>query len=110
MTITSQRRRAAHHFHRRHNTLPLLPMPPVERPWKPARHDEARVMLADLTSPWAYLVHLRLAGTGDEPAPQPAWWAVCGASSVPLTGLRGPGPERERLREELEAAPPGPSG
>src|SRR5690606_39106979 len=71
-----------HLFHRRHNTMPRVPMPGVRgrsdvsdvvgsrpdgRPWSgdltdhlQATSTRAPVLLADLTSPWAYLAHLRL--------------------------------------------------
>jgi hypothetical protein len=101
MTTTTERTARAHVFHRRHNTMPRMPMPPARRPSDPAARAGTRVLLVDLTSPWAYLVHLRLNGHGG--GPSPAWWAVRGASSVPLTGLRAPGPDRERVREELAA-------
>lgn len=60
------------------------------------------VLLADLTSPWAYLAHLRLQGAGEVQLDDPVWWAVCDAPSVPLSGSREEGAARERRRAELE--------
>lgn len=131
-TITPRRNPAAHVFHRRHNTMPRLPMPPLLRPADPGsdrptdpvgsggagddltgspllqRPDGATdggppLLLADLTSPWAYLAHLRLVGAVEEMPSRPVWWAVRAAPAVPLTGLRTSGPARDRVREELEA-------
>lgn len=138
-----------HLFHRRHNTMPRVPMPGVRgrsdvsdvvgsrpdgRPWSgdltdhlQATSTRAPVLLADLTSPWAYLVHLRLDldhdldpdggpdggadsvvvagphGVGEEARPptSPVWEAVESTTTRPWSGLRTGGPDRDRLREEL---------
>lgn len=122
-----------HLFHRRHNTMPRVPMPPLRPPgdrglpgllgpdaetdghlgsFDPApafqvvAGADACVLLADLTSPWAYLAHLRLDGSEDDeqdPTVGPVWWAVEAATTLPRSGLRTGGPDRERLREELAA-------
>lgn len=64
----------------------------------PATRPGATRLFVDLTSPWAYLAHLRL--TGDD---GPTWVAVQPPVTIPRTGLRGNGPARERARFELEA-------
>ena len=103
-----------HLFHRRHNTMPRVPMPPVDpRTDVPEAPDPGAtpLLLADLTSPWAYLAHLRLdleaganEGEGDaHPTDGPVWWAVESTTTMPQSGLRTPGPDRDRLREELAA-------
>ncbi|HLS44173.1 MAG TPA: hypothetical protein VK045_01950 [Ornithinicoccus sp.] len=122
MTITADH--AEDVFHRRHNTTPRLPItaPPFRaaparqrREPVPAatsgvtalhREQERRLLLADLTSPWAYLAHLRFDQPGHEnteATERPVWWAIQPPTGRPLVGLRGPGPERERLRRELDA-------
>ncbi|AXH95322.1 DsbA family oxidoreductase [Ornithinimicrobium avium] len=58
-------------------------------------------LYVDLTSPWAYLAHLRLQGTGPDVAAR--WCAVQTDHGRPVAGLRGPGPEQDRVREELAA-------
>lgn len=126
-----------HLFHRRHNTMPRVPMPALQprtdvpellgpdvypdvRPGSDdlstalqvaGKPGETPLLLADLTSPWAYLAHLRLdleasanEGEGeDHPTTGPVWWAVESTTTIPLSGLRTEGPERDRLREELAA-------
>lgn len=57
-------------------------------------------LFVDLTSPWAYLAHLRL----DEAPHDLPWAAIQTPTAIPRTGLRGSGPDRDRLREELAAA------
>lgn len=125
MTLTQSPATA---FHRRHNTMPRY-LPPT-RPYRPTRRDHLHLLqartpdrpapgrarlLVDLTSPWAYLAHLRLdrepqEGTGDAapsgtaPSGTTLQWHVFQPSMVrPVLGLRVPGPERDRVREELEA-------
>lgn len=60
-------------------------------------------LFVDLTSPWAYLAHLRFADLSDQRS-APAWCAVRAQSDIPFVGLRTPGPARDRLRAELDAA------
>ncbi|GGK57660.1 hypothetical protein [Ornithinimicrobium pekingense] len=99
-----------HVFHRRHNTRPRAPMPPPHRVGATPRVErtgdladrQPDLLLADLTSPWAYLAHLR-AGDGEEGAGAPVWWAVNDTPRVPLAGSWAPGPARELRRRELEA-------
>jgi len=57
-------------------------------------------LFVDLTSPWAYLAHLRLADREDDIT----WVAVQRPTPIPRTGLRGGGPEREKLERELKTA------
>lgn len=117
-------------FYRRHNTTPRVPItaapvgaveavaarpasasPPATDPTGVVRlHPEAepRLLLADLTSPWAYLAHLRFDQPGSHPqgaddAPAPLWWSIQASTGRPFVGLRGPGPERDRLQRELDA-------
>ena len=105
MTMTPALR--PHLFSRRHNTMPRVPMPPLQpqsgsegrTPAARRTDGTAPVLLADLTSPWAYLAHLRRGA--DAPTVTPAWWAVESTSTLPRTGRRTPGPDRDRLREEL---------
>ncbi|MGD8200640.1 hypothetical protein ACQE98_08260 [Ornithinimicrobium sp. W1679] len=137
-----QRVAPTHVFHRRHNTMPRNPRPSFPafgrsagRPVRPVGHPRTSadraprheisvgtaggpaLLLADLTSPWAYLAHLRLGaraaqaaqtspgadGSHDSHHPDggPLWWAVRPSTSVPLAGLRTPGPVREELRRQL---------
>lgn len=56
-------------------------------------------LFVDLTSPWAYLAHLRLTQHGQDVA----WAAVQRQTTIPWTGLRGGGPARDHLERELEA-------
>ncbi len=97
-------------FYRRHDTMPRFPAP--HRPGTAARPRAALApdvggplpeLYVDLTSPWAYLAHLRLDGTTGS-APAPRWRVVQARTGRPVAGLRGPGPEADRVREELEAA------
>lgn len=117
-------------FHHRHNTMPRYLAP--TRPYGPASRDRLHLLqartpdrpgpdrarlLVDLTSPWAYLAHLRLdrspdrtGDTGDGAAPGTAsaatllqWHVFQPSTARPVVGLRLPGPERERVREDLEA-------
>ncbi len=115
MTITTRPLRHPHSA--RHNTHPspgvqaprtaylsspaLLPRPVRLRPGADLVAQDGRVrprerLFVDLTSPWAYLAHLRW-GTD----PSVAWAAVQRPTTIPRTGLLVPGPERERLRAEL---------
>jgi hypothetical protein len=108
-------------FHRRHNTTPRTPMtaapfapvrpgPPRENPSADpdvvALRPEAepRLLLADLTSPWAYLAHLRFDQPGHEVDDSaPVWRSVQPPTDRPLVGAKGPCPERNRLRRDLAA-------
>ena len=56
-------------------------------------------LFADLTSPWALLARLRFGAA----VTSPPWAAIARPTTIPLTGQRGPSPERERLSEELAA-------
>lgn len=128
-TSTTSRRPRAHLFHRRQASRPGVVVPDLWAPDRPGQLPErprqrragdlhagpeaagsARgggprppVLLADLTSPWAYLAHLRLQDAQEREVDAPVWWAVCDAPTVPLTGSREEGPARERRRAELEA-------
>lgn len=112
-TITRPHR---HPYTARHNTYPSpglapfrpalsqpvavkTPTLPEVRESTPVVHDRGHQLFVDLTSPWAYLAHLRLGDTAGV-----SWAAVQGPTAIPRTGLRGPGPDRDRLREELAAA------
>lgn len=114
-------------FYRRHNTFTRFLTPP--RPRRRAsggtelalvagRRDAHLVRTAqhsapetlpelylDLTSPWAYLAHLRLDRRGADGAPATSlqWCVVQPDHGRPVAGLRGPGPELDRVRAELEA-------
>ncbi|NLG20201.1 MAG: hypothetical protein GX555_02060 [Actinomycetales bacterium] len=57
-------------------------------------------LFVDLTSPWAYLAHLRLADSADDIT----WTAVQRLTAIPRTGLRSGGRERDELQRQLEAA------
>lgn len=129
MTLTQP---APQRFYHRHNTMPRLLAPP--RPHHPGiahagrslltRHEDAHLLrartvshtqrdvrlLVDLTSPWAYLAHLRLdraagvdGGGAEAPTGAPEWHVFQPMTSRPMTGLRAPGPEQDRARDELEA-------
>lgn len=111
-------------FYHRHNTTPRFPLP-HRAPAPGPDHDlalrtalrrshQATVepggsadplpeLFVDLTSPWAYLAHLRLDRAPVRPGPQPPWRVVQPDTRRPEAGLRGPGPEADRVREELEA-------
>ncbi|QDO88595.1 hypothetical protein FNH13_09820 [Ornithinimicrobium ciconiae] len=81
----------------------------LPQPWDTAlavrhtRTDEvsrtAPRLFVDLTSPWAYLAHLRLADLDVTVE----WAAVQRETTIPRTGLRGNGPARDHLERQLEA-------
>ena len=97
-------------FYRRHNTTPRFPARHRLAAPVPVRTGVALVadplpeLYVDLTSPWAYLAHVRLDGPAGVPTAAPLWRVVQPDTGRPVAGLRGPGPEADRLREELEAA------
>lgn len=120
-TLTRTRSRWDHGYAPRHNTFPSpglplqrpflgeapdpIPAPaalPADAPARPGRDGQPELFV-DLTSPWAYLAHLRFRDLADGPE-GPAWFAVQAQTTIPFAGLRTPGPERERLRAELAAA------
>lgn len=116
MTITT--RPLAHPYTARHNTHPSpgfhvarrrehrprpqsgMATPSTARESRSLAPRQRYELFVDLTSPWAYLAHLRL---GDR-ASELSWAVVQTPTAIPRTGLRGAGPDRDRLREELAAA------
>lgn len=107
-----------HPYTARHNTYPSPGHQPrsavgdtesgaVGKPTAPAVRETAAAvrypgsqLFVDLTSPWAYLAQLRLGAVASDLA----WAAIQTSTTMPRTGLRGPGPDRDRLRAELDAA------
>ncbi|MCK0113607.1 hypothetical protein MWU75_15785 [Ornithinimicrobium sp. F0845] len=71
----------------------------AQRPVAPAVRPGTVRLLVDLTSPWAYLAHLRLGPDDDS-----SWLAVQRPTTIPRTGLRDDGPEREEMQRQLDAA------
>lgn len=120
MTTTTRPRR--HPYTARHNTYPSpgrqwpraadhILSGAAAQPTAPARespvavHHPGSQLFVDLTSPWAYLAHQRLGSTGPRHvASDLPWAAIQTSTTIPVTGLRGPGPDRDRLRAELAAA------
>lgn len=106
-------------FYHRHNTFPRFRSPARPGPGRSSdlalvaggldahllRHgaDEPPELWVDLTSPWAYLAHLRLDRSTTAPEDRPRWRAVEAGHARPVAGLRGAGAERDRVREELAA-------
>lgn len=101
-------------FYRRHNTFPRFVGPTRRRARseqggqvQPAvarrQPDRAPELWVDLTSPWAYLAHLRLDRPGPASGTEVRWCVTQPEDGRPVAGLRGPGPEQDRMREELAA-------
>lgn len=114
-------------FYRRHNTTPRFLAPARPRRRRSRNGDLALVaasdginhlvqtapaetapealpqLFVDLTSPWAYLAHLRLDRVDVDHGSTPRWCVFQPETGRPVAGLRTPGPEQDRVREELEA-------